>query len=58
MRPCLPMASYLFILRKHIWLVLGTAAIVLTVGWLYARRQVPSFRSSAVVRMRSGMGAD
>ena len=58
MRPSLPMASYLFILRKHIWLVAGTVAMVAAVGWYYARRQVPTYRASAVVKMKSGSGAE
>ena len=57
MRSTLPLTSYLFILRKHVWLVLGTVLVVGGVGYSYGKRQVPLFRASAQVELRSGGGA-
>jgi capsular exopolysaccharide synthesis family protein len=50
----LPVASYLFILRKHLWLVLGTVAVVLGGGWFYAQRQVSVYKATALVQVQPG----
>ena len=49
MHPPLPVATYLFILRKHAWLVLGAVLVVLGAGFWYARSLEPSFRATATV---------
>jgi len=49
MHPPLPLASYAFILRKHLWLVLGVVVAVLGAGFWYARSLEPSFRATATV---------
>jgi capsular exopolysaccharide synthesis family protein len=49
MHPPLPVATYLFILRKHAWLVLGGVLVVLGAGFWYARSLEPSFRATATV---------
>src|SRR5688572_19246574 len=45
----LPVASYLFILRKHVWLVLGAVVAVLGAGYWYGKSLEPSFRATATV---------
>lgn len=50
----LPVASYLFILRKHMLLVLGTVVAVLAGGWWYGHNQVPQYRSVATVQIQRG----
>ena len=52
MQAPLPLASYAFILRKHLWLVLGTVAVVLAGGWLYAKNQDPVFQATALVQLQ------
>jgi capsular exopolysaccharide synthesis family protein len=47
----LPLASYLFILRKHRWLVLGTAILVLVVGYVYTNQQIPQYKATAKVKI-------
>jgi capsular exopolysaccharide synthesis family protein len=56
MQAPLPLASYVFILRKHLWLVLGTVATVLAGGWLYARSQAPVFQATALVQLQGKPG--
>jgi capsular exopolysaccharide synthesis family protein len=48
----LPLASYGFILRKHLWLVVGTVAVVLAGGWFYARTQPFVYQASALVQIQ------
>ena len=57
MKTPLPLASYIFILRKHRWLVLGTVAVVLAGGYLYTRDQIPVYRAVAKVRIQPRLGA-
>ena len=52
MRGRLPIATYLFILRKHLWLMLGTVVVVLAGGWYYARNQAPVYEADAVVQIQ------
>jgi succinoglycan biosynthesis transport protein ExoP len=52
----LPLASYLFILRKHRWLVLGFACLILAVGYVYTDRQIPQFKASAKLKIQPRVG--
>ncbi len=54
MRPQLPLASYLFILRRHLRLVAGVFLAVLVAGWYYARSEDPVFQARAVVDIHVG----
>lgn len=53
MQTPLPLASYAFILRKHVWLVLGVTATVLGAGFWYAKSMDPVFRATATVQIQS-----
>jgi capsular exopolysaccharide synthesis family protein len=53
MQAPLPIASYGFILRKHLWLVLGTMAVVLAGGWFYGKTQSPVFQATAILDIQS-----
>ncbi|NUN51759.1 MAG: polysaccharide biosynthesis tyrosine autokinase, partial [Planctomycetaceae bacterium] len=54
MAPRLPVASYLFILRKHLLLMLGTMAVVLAAGWTYAATCRAVYRAVATVKIEAG----
>ncbi len=53
MQAPLPIASYGFILRKHLWLVLGTMAAVLAGGWFYAKTQRPVYQATVLLDIQS-----
>ena len=53
MQAPLPVASYGFILRKHLWLVLGTMAVVLAGGWFYGKTQSPVFQATVILDIQS-----
>ena len=53
MQAPLPVASYGFILRKHLWLVLGTMAAVLAGGWFFAKTQTPVYQATVLLDIQS-----
>ena len=53
MQTPLPVASYLFILRKHRGLVLGVVLLALGVGYFYGKTRPLVFRSVARVQIQS-----
>jgi capsular exopolysaccharide synthesis family protein len=48
----LPIGSYLFILRKHRWLVLGTVVTVLGAGYFQGKSQKPVYQAKAQIQIQ------